>query len=244
MPSAWGPGENFVGSIYALGALGRMSYRTIDCEYTKSNYWALIIASSFVVTFDKATSFIVYGNRDFTNQSAISVVIIPLRCLHSCIWSDICVEVFWRNDVKSSVLVSYRTGSWKCFRNAMDSLSKLANKLPANSIYHVDATPVNVRWKSLNLILLSISELEENHRWKFMIWLARSSPALPSNFGMSDGNLVGTRGQPGICWKGSFLSLLKSGRLRVARNISLVWENDPRLEVLLKGKSVPGECPK
>lgn len=67
-----------------------------------------MIAYSSVVTPDSATSFVIYGNNDLTNQSnknwpGILALIIRRRRLHSCMWSDIWVEVFWWKDVKSSV---------------------------------------------------------------------------------------------------------------------------------------------
>ena len=48
-----------------------------------------------------------------------------------------------------------------------------------------------------------------------------SSPTLPLNFGMSEGNLVGIDGQEGSCLTGSFISLDKSGKFNVARKGSL-----------------------
>ena len=59
--------------------------------------------------------------------------------------------------------------------------------------------------------------LEENHRWKVMTLLARSSPAFPSNLGMSEGSLVGIAGHVGSCNIGSFVSFLRSGMLREAK---------------------------
>jgi hypothetical protein len=43
---------------------------------------------------------------------------------------------------------------------------------------------------------------EENHKLKVIPWLAGSSPDFPSNFGMSEGNLVGILGQVGSCKMG------------------------------------------
>jgi hypothetical protein len=50
-----------------------------------------------------------------------------------------------------------------------------------------------------------------------MTWLAGSSPAFPSNLGMSEGSLVGIAGQVGACNIGSLVSLLRSGMLREAK---------------------------
>jgi hypothetical protein len=57
---------------------------------------------------------------------------------------------------------------------------------------------------------------EENHKWKVMIWLARSSPIFPSNLGMSKGSLVGIVGHVGLCNIGSLVSLVRYGMLREA----------------------------
>ena len=56
----------------------------------------------------------------------------------------------------------------------------------------------------------------EHHKWKVITWLAGSSPSFPSNFGISEGSLVGILGQVGSCKMGSFMSLVKSGMLRDA----------------------------
>jgi hypothetical protein len=55
---------------------------------------------------------------------------------------------------------------------------------------------------------------EENHKWKVMTWLVRSSPDFPSNLGIFEGSLVGILGHVGSCNIGSFMSLLKSNMLR------------------------------
>ena len=59
-------------------------------------------------------------------------------------------------------------------------------------------------------------EVDEHHMWKDQTWLVGSSPALPSNFGMSEGSLVGIEGQPTSWCMGSFINWLKSGRLNPA----------------------------
>ena len=50
-----------------------------------------------------------------------------------------------------------------------------------------------------------------------MIWLAGSSPAFPSNFGMSEGSLVGIAGHVGLCNIESLVSLVRSGMLRESK---------------------------
>jgi hypothetical protein len=59
--------------------------------------------------------------------------------------------------------------------------------------------------------------LEEHHKWKVMTWLAGSSPALPSNLGISEGSLVGIAGHVESCNIGSFVSFLRSSMLREAK---------------------------
>ena len=56
-------------------------------------------------------------------------------------------------------------------------------------------------------------ELDEHHMWKDRTWLVGSSPALPSNFEMSEGSLVNIEGQPASWCMGSFINWLKSDRL-------------------------------
>jgi hypothetical protein len=57
-----------------------------------------------------------------------------------------------------------------------------------------------------------------------MTWLAGSSPAFPSNFGISEGSLVGIAGHVGSCNIGSFVSFLRSGMLREAKYG--IWSGD------------------
>ena len=59
-------------------------------------------------------------------------------------------------------------------------------------------------------------ELDEDHMWKGQTWLVGSSLALPSNFGMSEGSLVGIEGQRASWCMGLFINWLKSGRLNPA----------------------------
>jgi hypothetical protein len=53
---------------------------------------------------------------------------------------------------------------------------------------------------------------EEHHKWKVITWLAGPSPDFPSNFGISEGSLVGI-----LVQVGSFMSLVKLGILRDAK---------------------------
>jgi hypothetical protein len=50
-----------------------------------------------------------------------------------------------------------------------------------------------------------------------MTWLAGSSPAFPSNLGMSEGSLVGIADHVGSCNIGSFVIFLRSGMLRESK---------------------------
>jgi hypothetical protein len=50
-----------------------------------------------------------------------------------------------------------------------------------------------------------------------MTWLAGSSPAFPSKFGMYECSLVGIAGHVGSFNIGSFISLVRSGMLREAK---------------------------
>ena len=81
----------------------------------------------------------------------------------------------------------------------MARVLKSVKKPRGSSIYHFAAEPMRVRWKSRNRMESSIKEMDEHQRWKVMTWLFGSSPSLPSNFGMSNGNLVGITGQWGEC---------------------------------------------
>jgi hypothetical protein len=40
-------------------------------------------------------------------------------------------------------------------------------------------------------------EFDEHHKWKVVTWLFVSSLDFPSNFGISEGSLVGITGQTG-----------------------------------------------
>ncbi len=88
-------------------------------------------------------------------------------------------------------------------------------------MYHFAAVPVNVLWNSLSLTESSFNELEEHQRWKVVACAPGSSPAFPSNLGMSEGSLVGTGGHKGSCLTGSFINFDKSGKFKVARKGSL-----------------------
>ena len=117
----------------------------------------------------------------------------------------------------SLVPASYQMGNWKWFKNIVENSPNEAKLLPISYMYHLAAFPVKVRWNNLNLIESSIRELDEHHRWKVVIWSVGSSPFLPSNFGMSEGSLVGTGGHLGLYRIGLFVNFKKSSKFNVAR---------------------------
>ena len=198
-PSAWGPGLRFSTLCIGLGALGIISYKILDWEYIKSSCWALRIASSSLVTTEVDTSLDIYGNRDLRNHSSKNLggmvaLIRFFRILHSWMWSEIWVALsYWKVDNKS-IPKSYQTRSWKWLRNTLAKSQKLSNATKGSSMYHFAAVLVRVLWNNLNQTMLSFSELEEHHKWKVVMWAPGSSPTLPSNFGIFEGNLVGIGG--------------------------------------------------
>jgi hypothetical protein len=84
-------------------------------------------------------------------------------------------------------------------RKDMERKLKSWKEPHGSSIYHLAAEPVSVHWKRRKCIELSIKEFDEHHKWKVITWLFGSSLGLPSNFGLSEGNLVGIIGQKGEC---------------------------------------------
>ena len=82
-------------------------------------------------------------------------------------------------------------GSWKCVKNGIAKYKKFLNEVPNNTIYHFVMLPIKVLWKICNLMISSINELDEHHKWKFMTCMEGSSPRFLSNLGMSDGNFMG-----------------------------------------------------
>ena len=158
------------------------------------------MASSSVTTPPIATSRVIWGNNDLVNHSTnnwsgMTALTSLRRHLHSWIWSEICMEVVGRREVNSSVHVSYRMGSLKCVRKDMARQLKSWKDVRGNSIYHFIAEPVSFRWKRRKQIESSMRELDEHHKWKVMTWLFRSSSGFLSNFGISEGGLVGMAGQ-------------------------------------------------
>ena len=109
-------------------------------------------------------------------------------------------------------------------------------------MYHFAAVLIKFLWNSLNRTESSFNELEEHQRWKVVACAPGSSPALPSNLGMSEGNLVGTGGHVGSCLTGSFINLDKFGKFNVTRNEIL--GRTGALKVPVWGLEGPApECP-
>ena len=156
----------------------------------RSNCWALRIASSSDWGLSAATSLAMSGRRDLRNQSrkirSSSLILQRLRRRrHSWMWSVIWVAVFCLHERRISTPASYRTGNWKNWRKVEARDVKVVWVPWGCSIYHLAAEPVKVRCNKRRRMESSTMELEEHHRWKDMIWFWGSSPALPSNFGIS-----------------------------------------------------------
>jgi hypothetical protein len=71
-------------------------------------------------------------------------------------------------ELKICVPVSYRIGNRECVKKAMARVLKSLKNPRGNSMYHFDAEPMRVCWKSCNLMESSINELDEHQRWKFI----------------------------------------------------------------------------
>ena len=164
------------------------------------------------------TSLQIWGWSDFTNQSRMSALISLRHIRHSWIWSEMWVASPCWKEVKNSVPESYQVGSWKWCMNALAKLPKSTKPADGSSIYHLVTAPIKVLWKSLNWTLSSVKDFEEHHRWKVITCVLVSSFTLPSNLGISDGNLVRIGGQASECPIESLINLDKSGRFKVARN--------------------------
>ena len=145
--------------------------------------------------------------------------------LHSWIWSVMWVAVLWQQDNRISTPSSYLIGSWKYCRNMKDRELKSGYLTCGSSMYHLVVALVRVHWNNLSLMESSMMLLDEHHRWNVIIWFWGHSLALPSNFEMSNGSLVGMGGQK-ACWKmGTFVHLANSGKFNWAMN----GKFDPKL---------------
>ena len=155
-------------------------------------------------------------------------LIIPFILRHSCIWSEICVALFFPKFDNNSVPESYQTRSWKWLRNTVAKSRKQSYAVEGSSMYHFAATWVNVLWKSLNRTESSFIEFEEHQRWKVVMCTPRSSPTFLSKLGMSEGSLIGTGGHATLCCTGPFINFDKSGKFKFARKGSFgligVWK--------------------
>jgi len=84
-------------------------------------------------------------------------------------------------------------------------------------MYHLETSLVRVLWKRCNVMLSSINDLDEHHKWYVMMCVEGSYLSLPSNFGISDGNLEGIFDHDGSCEIGPFVNHEKSGKSNVVR---------------------------
>ena len=85
-------------------------------------------------------------------------------------------------------------------------VAKVVWEEAVRSTYHLEASPVSVRWNNLRRMESSVMEWDEHYMWKDWIWLEGSSPARPLNLGISEGNLVGIAGQPTSWQIGSLIN--------------------------------------
>ena len=129
---------------------------------------------------------------------------------------------------------SFLNGFWNPYCWA-SKLCFLSSYFTSFSFVHCYPRPnwsmnlVKIRWNNLNLIESSIRDFDEHHKWKVVTWSAGSSPVFPSNFGNSEGRLVGTGGQPGLYRIGSLVNFERSGKFNVSRNGKQggAWEFHP-----------------
>ena len=173
-------------------------------------------------------------NHSSRNSSGTGTLIRLFRRLHSRIWSEMWSAVVCSKLASSSVPVLYLTGNWKWLRKAIASSPKEEYLERSRSMYHFATLLIRVRWNRRNWTESSLKELDEHHRWKVVTWSPKYLLGLPSNFGMSKGNLVSIEGQRGSRQIGSFNNLDKSGKCNVARNGSLgCWLCTGRKELVV-----------
>ena len=84
------------------------SYKVPDCVYTRYKYCDSAMTCYFVTKTPLAMSVVIFGSSDLMNHSAkiwFEMKIFTKRCLrlHSCMWSEMYVDVLYFNEVKSSV---------------------------------------------------------------------------------------------------------------------------------------------
>ena len=140
--------------------------------------------------------------------------------LHSWIWSEMWFYVVFQSELKRSIPISYQIGNWKCVKNTIAKALKFQKEWCGNLMYHFVVIQVRVLWKIRSHIEPPIKELDENHKLNVITWFFGSSPGLPSNFGISEGNFIGMAGQEGSWWMGSIINLDNSSRSKVAKNCS------------------------
>jgi hypothetical protein len=147
-------------------------------------------------------------------------------------WSEIWSTFVYSKLVSSYVPTSYLTGDWKWFNKNIANSPKVEYHEWSSLMYHFATLPIRVRWNRFNCIESLCNVFDEHNRWKVVMWSPGSSQVLPSNFIMSEGNLVGMGGQR-RSWKiGSFNNLDKYRKCNFTRNGSFGW-------VLCTGKREP-----
>lgn len=61
---------NVVGLFHRWGVGGIRWYKVLDCEYTRSRYWAWAITFSLVTMFPMETSHVIGGSNEFVKQTS------------------------------------------------------------------------------------------------------------------------------------------------------------------------------
>ena len=151
-----------------------------------------------------------YISQSSSNWSQMGALINLCIHIHSCIWSKIWEEIVWWSVLNSSVTVSYRIGNWKLVKNTIANVLNSQKECWGSLIYNFKTTMVMVIWNNHRRIEPSIREFDENHRWKVITSFLGSSPGLPSNLRMYNGNLTRMLGHEGSwciisfinCWLG------------------------------------------
>jgi hypothetical protein len=110
--------------------------------------------------------------------------------------------------------VSWQTRSWNKDKKDLANDSKVVWDPNFSSTYPLVDGSSSILWNNHNQMESSVMLLEENRRWKDMMWLVGSSASFPSSFGMYEGNLLRILGKVGSCKIGSFVSFFKFGMLR------------------------------
>ena len=172
----------------------------------------LFACGPFCATSFEISTVRVFRKRSKSTRSSSLYLHKLRRRLHLWRCSKIWMAGVCLNCVSNSIPKSWWMGNWKYVRNAVARAPKVPCEAEGCYTYHFTTTLVRVSWNNLNRIVLSMILFDENHRWKVMTWLPRSSACLPLNFVISKGSFVGMGGHVGLCAMGSFVNLVKSGK--------------------------------